>query len=166
MQIMEVHTDDYKRIFGGSDGPGAACSEVVPEGALFLPQGGADAAAEEVCDDALIHCFACVARLLHADDRHIIYTCVYIYVYLEGAFVHPRFIPAVLGVAVHIYGFCVLLVFFWVYFFIRKWGYIDIYLQRKGIFPALTMHASPVPKKNVWFTRLEVFPYVALADAR
>lgn len=51
-QIMEVHTDDYKRIFGGSDGPGAACSEVVPEGALFLPQGGADAAAEEVCEDA------------------------------------------------------------------------------------------------------------------
>lgn len=52
LQIMEVHTDDYKRIFGGSDGPGAACSEVVPEGALFLPQGGADAAAEEVCGDA------------------------------------------------------------------------------------------------------------------
>ncbi len=43
-----MHTDDYKRIFGGSDGPGASVSEVVPEGALFLPQGGADAAAEEV----------------------------------------------------------------------------------------------------------------------
>ncbi|CAM9700092.1 unnamed protein product [Scytosiphon promiscuus] len=47
-EIMEVHTNDYKRIFGGTDGPGAAaCAEVVPSEALFLPQGGADAAAEE-----------------------------------------------------------------------------------------------------------------------
>ncbi|CAM9780621.1 unnamed protein product [Ectocarpus sp. 12 AP-2014] len=46
-EIMEVHTEDYKRIFGGADGPGASYSEVVPEEALFLPQGGADAAAEE-----------------------------------------------------------------------------------------------------------------------
>ncbi|CAN0204949.1 unnamed protein product [Hapterophycus canaliculatus] len=45
---MEVHTNDYKRIFGGTDGPGVdACAEVVPKEALFLPQGGADAAAEE-----------------------------------------------------------------------------------------------------------------------
>lgn len=47
-KIMEVHTEDYKRLFGGADGPGASYSEVVPEDALFLPQGGADAAAEEV----------------------------------------------------------------------------------------------------------------------
>ncbi|CBJ33324.1 Similar to 1-Aminocyclopropane-1-Carboxylate Deaminase [Ectocarpus siliculosus] len=46
-EIMEVHTEDYKRIFGGADGPGASYSDVVPEEALFLPQGGADAAAEE-----------------------------------------------------------------------------------------------------------------------
>lgn len=45
---MEVHPDDYKRMFGGHDGPGAMAAQVVPEGAMFLPQGGADSAAEEV----------------------------------------------------------------------------------------------------------------------
>lgn len=45
---MEVHPEDYKRYFGGVDGPGPTYSEVVPQEALFLPQGGADAGAEEV----------------------------------------------------------------------------------------------------------------------
>lgn len=53
---MEVHTEDYKRIFGGADGPGASYSEVVPEEALFLPQGGADAAAEEVQVYTIVLC--------------------------------------------------------------------------------------------------------------
>ena len=44
---MEVHPNDYKRVFGGIDGPGPRSSEVVPKEALFLPQGGADAGAEE-----------------------------------------------------------------------------------------------------------------------
>lgn len=48
---MEVHPEDYKRYFGGVDGPGPTYSEVVPEEALFLPQGGADAGAEEVRRD-------------------------------------------------------------------------------------------------------------------
>eukprot|EP00904_Undaria_pinnatifida_P012503 jgi/Undpi1/8383/HiC_scaffold_25.g10851.m1 len=47
-EIMEVHPEDYKRYFGGVEGPGPSYSEVVPEEALFLPQGGADAGAEEV----------------------------------------------------------------------------------------------------------------------
>ncbi|CAM9789549.1 unnamed protein product [Laminaria digitata] len=46
-EIMEVHPEDYKRYFGGVDGPGPTYSEVVPQEALFLPQGGADAGAEE-----------------------------------------------------------------------------------------------------------------------
>ena len=47
-QIIEVHPEDYKRVFGGADGPGAGFAEVVPKEALFLPQGGADKGAEEV----------------------------------------------------------------------------------------------------------------------
>lgn len=56
-QIMEVHPEDYKRIFGGSDGPGPLGSEVLPKGAMFLPQGGADASAEEVRTSGMLSLF-------------------------------------------------------------------------------------------------------------
>ena len=69
---MEVHPEDYKRYFGGVDGPGPTYSEVVPQEALFLPQGGADAGAEEVrreCLQCVIETPACRYKIRHLLDN-------------------------------------------------------------------------------------------------
>ncbi|KAG5179072.1 tryptophan synthase beta subunit-like PLP-dependent enzyme [Tribonema minus] len=46
-EIIEVHAEDYASAFGGSDGPPRAPSpDICPEGAMWVPQGGACADAE------------------------------------------------------------------------------------------------------------------------
>lgn len=47
-QVVELQSEEYSQLFGGKDGPSAPSASLVPEDALFVPQGGADASAEEV----------------------------------------------------------------------------------------------------------------------